>query len=34
MVGLALKQLSLPAQSVLFIEIVGNLVCPPLSIWE
>jgi hydrogenase nickel incorporation protein HypB len=28
MVGLALKQLSLPAQSVLFIENVGNLVCP------
>ena len=28
MVGQALKQLSLPAQSVLFIENVGNLVCP------
>jgi hydrogenase nickel incorporation protein HypB len=28
MVGQALKQLSLPTESVLFIENVGNLVCP------
>jgi len=28
MVGKALKQFSLPIESVLFIENVGNLVCP------